>query len=83
MWMRSTKTFNYALEKLGKSNFGFERTAALNLKAKDTRVLGTSLLIIPELRVLETRLRSGQYLTHAHSRITRAVAAFGKLCRLC
>ena len=42
----------YTLEKLGKSQFGFERTAASNLKAKDTRALGTSLLIIPALRVL-------------------------------
>ena len=48
------KDIQYALEKLGKSNFGFERTAVLYqiLKAKDTRALGTSLLIIPELRVL-------------------------------
>ena len=46
------KGIQYALEKLGKSKFGFERTAVSNLKAKDTRALGTSLLIIPELRVL-------------------------------
>ena len=26
MWMRSTKNIQYSLEKLGKSNFGFERT---------------------------------------------------------
>ena len=36
------------LEKLGKSKFGFDQI----LKAKDTRALGTSLLIILELRVL-------------------------------
>ena len=39
----------YELEKL---QFGFERTAVSNLKAKDTRALGTRLLINPELRVL-------------------------------
>ena len=39
------KGIQYALEKLGKSKFGFERTAVSNLKAKDTRALGTSLLI--------------------------------------
>ena len=48
------KGIQYALEKLGKSKFGFERTAVSNFKSKrkDTRALGTSLLIIPELRVL-------------------------------
>ena len=46
------KGFQYTLEKLGKSRFGFESTAVSNLKAKDTRALRTSLLIIPELRVL-------------------------------
>ena len=46
------KGIQYALEKLGKSKFGFERTTVLNLKAKDTRALGTGWLIIPELRVL-------------------------------
>ena len=46
------KGIQYELEKLGKSKFGFERTAVSNFKAKDTRALGTSLLIIPELRVL-------------------------------
>ena len=47
------KGVQYALEKLGKSKFGFERTALYQiLKAKDTRALGTSLLIIPEFRVL-------------------------------
>ena len=42
------KDIQYTVEKLGKSKFGFERT----LKAKDTRALGTRLLIIPGLRVL-------------------------------
>ena len=45
------KGIQYALEKLGKSKFGFEKQYQI-LKAKDTRALGTSLLIIPELRVL-------------------------------
>ena len=42
------KNIQDAVEKLGKSKFGFERT----LKAKDTRALETRLLIIPGLRVL-------------------------------
>ena len=46
------KSIQYALEKLGKSKSGFERTAVSSFKAKNTRALGTSLLIIPELRVL-------------------------------
>ena len=48
------KDIQYSLEKLGKSKFGFERTAVSNFKSKinDTRALGMSLLIIPELRVL-------------------------------
>ena len=46
------KGIQYALERLGKSKFGFESTTASNFKAKDTKALGTSLLIIPELRVL-------------------------------
>ena len=46
------KSIQYALEKLRKSKSGFERTAVSNLKAKNMRALGTSLLIIPELRVL-------------------------------
>ena len=46
------KGIQYALERLGKSKFGFESTTASNFKAKATKALGTSLLIIPELRVL-------------------------------
>ena len=48
------KSIQYALDKLGKSKFGFDRTAASNFKfkAKDTWALGTRLLIIPELCVL-------------------------------
>ena len=48
------KCIQQALEKLGKSKSGFERTVISKFKSK-RRVgsdLGTSLLIIPELRVL-------------------------------
>ena len=45
------KGIQYVLEKLGKSKFGFEQQHQI-LKAKDTRALGMSLLIIPELHVL-------------------------------
>ena len=45
------KSIQYALVRLGKSKSGFERTAVSNLTARNTRALGTSLLII-ELRVL-------------------------------
>ena len=64
------KGIQYALEKLGKSKFGFERTA------KDAWALGTSLLIISELRVLVLTKRhvgSGNEIVisliqrHAHS----------------
>ena len=34
----------YALERLGKSKFGFERTVVSNLKAEDTWALGTRLV---------------------------------------
>ena len=44
------KGIQYALEKLGKSKFRFERTAVSTLKSKRHEV-GKSLLIIPELRV--------------------------------
>ena len=43
------KGIQYALEKLGKSKFGFENTTVSNFNAKSTKALGTSLLIIPEL----------------------------------
>ena len=46
------KGIQYALEKLGKSNLALKEQQYQILKAKDTRALGTSLLIIPELRVL-------------------------------
>ena len=46
------KVIQYALEKLGKSKFGFERATVSNFKSKRHEGSGTSLLIIPELRVL-------------------------------
>ena len=53
MWIRSTKAFYTHWKKLGKSKFGFEGTAVSNFKTtKDTRTLGTRLLIIPKLRAL-------------------------------
>ena len=66
------KGIQYALEKLGKSKFGFEKTAVSNFteKAKDTRALGTSLLIIPELRVLVLTKRhvgSGNEIAFGHA----------------
>ena len=48
------KDIQYALERLGKSKFGFESTTVSNFKSnlKATKALGTSFLIIPELRAL-------------------------------
>ena len=48
------KGIQYALEKLGKSKFGFERTAVSNFKSKRHEGSGDELqlLVIPELRVL-------------------------------
>ena len=43
------KSIQYALEKLGKA---LKEQQYQILKARNTRALGTSLLIIPELRVL-------------------------------
>ena len=43
------KGIQYALEKLGKSKFGFERTAVSNFKSKRHEGSGNELLIIPEL----------------------------------
>ena len=69
------KSFNTVLEELGKSKFGFERTADSNFKSKRHEALGTSLLIIPELRVLVLTKRHvgsgneivcGQNGAHAH-----------------
>ena len=46
------KGIQHTLGKLGKSKFAFERLAVSNFKRKHTWALGTTLLIIPELRVL-------------------------------
>ena len=46
------KGIQYALERLGKSNLALKAQQYQILKAKATKALGTSLLIIPELRVL-------------------------------
>ena len=46
------KSIRYALEKLGKSKLALSEQQYQILKAKDTRAVGTSLLIIPELHVL-------------------------------
>ena len=46
------KGIQYALERLGKSKFALKAQQYQVLKAKATKALGTSLLIIPELRVL-------------------------------
>ena len=42
--MRSTKAFNCTLEKLGKSKFGFERTAASNFKSKRRKDSGNEVV---------------------------------------
>ena len=47
------KDIQCALEKLGKSKFGFERTVVSKLKSKDAWALETSLLIIA-LKAKET-----------------------------
>ena len=50
------KGIQYALERLGKSKFGFERTAVSNFKSKRHEGSGNELVdysrAIPELRVL-------------------------------
>ena len=46
------KGIQYALEKQGKSKFGFERTVVSKFKSKRRVGSGNELLIIPELRVL-------------------------------
>ena len=52
MWMRSTKAFNTHWKNQESRNLALKEQQYQILKAKDTRALGTSLLIIPELRVL-------------------------------
>ena len=72
----------YALEKLGKSKSGFERTVVSKFKSKDAWALGTSLLIIPELRVLVLTKRyvgSGNEIVHQTDSVaTRACAVATK-----
>ena len=52
MWMRSTKAFNTHWKNNESRNLALKAQQYQVLKTKDTRALGTSLLIIPELRVL-------------------------------
>ena len=44
MWIRSTKAFNTHCKKLGKSKFGFERTAVSNFKNKRREGSGNELV---------------------------------------
>ena len=46
------KSIQYALEKLGKSKSGFERTAVSNFKSERHEGSGNELVDYPELRVL-------------------------------
>ena len=52
MWMRSTKTFNTHWKNQESRNLASKEQYFENLNAEDTWALGTSLYIIPELRVL-------------------------------
>ena len=52
MWMRSTKAFNTHWKNWESRNLALKEQQYQILKVKDTRTLGTSLLIILELRVL-------------------------------
>ena len=64
------KGIQYALEKLGKSKFGFESRTVLNFKSKRHQGSGTSLLIIPELRVLvliKRHVGSGNEIVKCHA----------------
>ena len=47
MWMHSTKAFNTHWKDKGSRNFALKAQQYQVLKAKATKVLGTSLLIIP------------------------------------
>ena len=65
------KGIQYALENLGMSKFGFERTAVSNFKSKGHEGSGTRLLIIPELCVLlltNRHVGSGNEIAFSHSR---------------
>ena len=52
MWILSTKTFNTHWKNWESRNLALKEPYHQNLKAKYALALGTSLLIIPELRVL-------------------------------
>ena len=52
MWIRSTKAFNTHWKNKESRNLALKEQQYQILKAKNTRAMGTSLLIIPELRVL-------------------------------
>ena len=52
MWIRSTKVFNMHWKDKGSRNLALKAQQYQILKAKATKALGTSLLIIPEHRVL-------------------------------
>ena len=52
MWIRSTKAFNMHWKNQESRKLALKEQQYQILKAKDTRALGTSLLIIPEPRVL-------------------------------
>ena len=52
MWIRSTRAFNTHWKDQGSQNLALKAHQYQILKAKATKALGTSLLIIPELRVL-------------------------------
>ena len=52
MWIPSTKAFNMHWKNYERRNLALKEQQYQILKARNTRALGTSLLIIPELRVL-------------------------------
>ena len=52
MWIRSPKALNTHWKNWESRNLALKEQQYQILQAKDTRALGTSLLIIPELRVL-------------------------------
>ena len=52
MWIRYTKAFNTHWKDQGSRNLALKAQQHQILKAKATKALGTSLLIIPELHVL-------------------------------
>ena len=67
MWIRSTETFNTHWKNEESRNLALKKQQYQILKAKDTRALGTSLLIIPELCVLvlsKNHVGSGNEIAH-------------------